>query len=106
MARAKRHVHKYHRVTLSFGLVWACGLPDCNHYMPQHMNQLVEGKNSLCWQCNIMFVLDANAMKEDRPRCFNCRTGIKPEEIDDSEYQERLKKIQDVLGIEINLKEN
>lgn len=71
--KAKRHVHKYHRVTLSFGEVWACALPDCNHYMPQHMAGIVEGKYSICWECSENFTLDKDAMVEKQPRCAACR---------------------------------
>lgn len=71
-SKAKRHTHKYQKVQLGFGKVWACALPDCNHYMPSHMTIMVEGKNSLCWGCNESMILDITAMMIDRPICDNC----------------------------------
>lgn len=72
--KAKRHVHKYQRITFTFGSkVWACRLPDCNHYMPRHLEATVEGKATICWQCGNDFVLDRDAMLEDSPRCPKCR---------------------------------
>jgi hypothetical protein len=46
--------------------------------MPKHIERLVIGKKSYCWQCDEVFILDTDALKEDKPRCIPCRTGIKP----------------------------
>lgn len=70
--RSKRHIHKYHRIELSYGKVWACALPDCNHHMPQYMDSMVPGKNSLCWNCNEKMVLNPLNMKNDKPLCSDC----------------------------------
>lgn len=74
--KAKRHVHKYYRATLSFGKVWACFLSDCNHYMPQHMAELVNGKHSICWQCEEKFTLTPINLKQDKPICPDCSLGL------------------------------
>lgn len=71
--KSKRHTHKYRQILIAGTKVWACALPDCNHYMPQHMTALVEGKNSYCWNCGELFMLDTEAMKMDMPFCLNCR---------------------------------
>ena len=81
--KAKRHIHKYHRVNLGISQkVWACALSDCNHYMPQVMNDMVPGKQSLCWKCGEMMKLDFDNMKMDEPICFNC---LHPELIEETE---------------------
>lgn len=82
MSKAKRHTHKYHHINTSFGRVWACALGDCNHYMPQHMESMLPGKNAICWGCGDAIVLDSETMKEDKPRCSSCRTGIKAEDME------------------------
>lgn len=71
--KAKRHTHKYYRVTIAGQSVWACALSDCNHYMPKHMENLVPGKGSICWECGEPMILDPNNMGEDKPRCKDCR---------------------------------
>lgn len=70
--KSKRHTHKYYRVDLGSYKVWACALPDCMHHMPPHYNNLVEGKNSFCWKCGEMFVLNTINMKRDKPLCDDC----------------------------------
>jgi hypothetical protein len=80
--KSKRHIHKYHRVIIAGTSVWACALGDCNHYMPKHMESIVPGKNSYCWECDSQMILDSINMSEDRPRCTNCRLGINPESIE------------------------
>lgn len=80
--KAKRHIHKYHRIEVAGEKVWACALGNCNHYMPAHMVNMVPGKNSFCWECDEMIILGPDNMIEDRPRCFNCRTGISPDSIE------------------------
>ena len=72
MATSKRHPHKYHKIQLSFGKVWACALPECSHYMPLHMTELVVGKFSICWKCGEQFVLEPHHLKLDKPICNDC----------------------------------
>jgi hypothetical protein len=69
---SKNHVHKYHKIDLSYNKVWACALDDCTHYMPFHMESFVPGKRSLCWACGGIFMLDHELMKLDRPICRDC----------------------------------
>ena len=78
---SKRHTHKYQKIDLSFVKTWACALPDCTHYMPKHMERMVEGKASICWECEKEFVLDRIALTMDRPTCLECRN---PLNIDDT----------------------
>ena len=70
--KSKRHTHKYHRVTLTIGRVWACALPDCSHHMPQVYDALVEGKASFCWKCGETMILNNHNMKQDKPLCDDC----------------------------------
>lgn len=71
----KNHTHKYIlRATGSYN-VWACALQDCNHFMPPNLTSLVEGRNSYCWECDEKFIMDSDAMRESKPRCFDCRSG-------------------------------
>jgi hypothetical protein len=75
MATAKRHVHKYHQVNIAGTPTWACGRPDCNHYMPSHMTALVVGKASICWTCANQIILDLENMKDEKPICRTCKHG-------------------------------
>lgn len=73
---AKKHIHKYHKITLGYGRVWSCAIPECSHFMPRNMEARVIGKASLCWSCGNQFVLDENNMKQDRPVCVNCDKSV------------------------------
>lgn len=75
MARSKRHIHKYHKLSVAGEKVWACALPNCSHYMPKHMEQLVIGKGSFCWLCNEPIVLDVTNMQNDKPTCRACNSS-------------------------------
>lgn len=92
---SRKHTHKYHRVDLNFARVWACALPECNHHMPAHYTALVVGKRSYCWQCGKEFLLDGDAMIEDKPRCVECRLGVSLEEIDNIPVSAALQKYLD-----------
>lgn len=86
-----KHVHKYHKVSLQFGMVWACALPNCYHYMPMHMTELVEGRASFCWKCEKPIILDSENMNAVKPVCTSCRIGIKlPADIDLNELAKLL----------------
>lgn len=72
-SKGKKHIHKYHKVQLSYGPVWACGETDCSHHMPQHMTELMLGKKSRCWNCYDIITLDELNMKSDLPLCNDCK---------------------------------
>ena len=80
--RSRRHTHKYYKGKLGYDRVWTCALPNCNHYMPLHMETMVNGKASICWQCGGEFILHPLNMREERPRCDNCHLGIVEQEVD------------------------
>jgi ribosomal protein S27AE len=68
----KKHIHKYHKISLNTVMVWACALPNCSHYMPKHLDGMVLGKASYCWNCGNQMVLDSNNIEMDKPICINC----------------------------------
>lgn len=74
----KKHTHKYFRMDMNYDRVWACALPDCTHYMPKHMEQLVSGKKSICWECGNEFNLNPINMVKDKPVCEDCSEEINP----------------------------
>jgi hypothetical protein len=70
----KKHIHKYMRTSLKHVFVWRCAT--CYHFMPSHLSDLVEGRESICWGCGNIFKLDEYSMRDDFPTCLNCqRTG-------------------------------
>lgn len=62
---SKKHLHKYY-----FGMlvgnqpVWACALDGCNHYMPNHMKNTINGKLAICWKCGDNAKIDFTRMNE------------------------------------------
>jgi len=72
MSQAKRHAHRYRRTYTTFGRVWSCSLPDCNHYMPRHMESMLPGKNAQCNECENIYILTHEKMKSDEPICDEC----------------------------------
>ncbi len=75
---ARKHNHKYY-----FGLeiagtkIWACALPECNHYMPKHMENMVNGKKAICWKCGETAIVNFTLMKEypqGKVLCDECIT--------------------------------
>lgn len=70
---AKKHFHRYHKVITSMGDIWACGLPDCQHFMPMHMTPLLVGKSSICWSCGNPMILTQENMKSPQPTCSDCK---------------------------------
>jgi DNA-directed RNA polymerase subunit RPC12/RpoP len=62
--------------------------------MPQHIENLVIGRASICWGCGDKFVLDEIAMKDDMPQCMNCRNGI----LKSTETPINVYDIDDIIG--------
>jgi len=74
IVRKANHVHKYVRKVIGKNKayrVFACALPDCNHYIAE---ELVEGKNSICWRCGDVCVMrkDKNGNFLRKPHCKDC----------------------------------
>ena len=66
-----KHIHKYMRTSLQHVNIWRCAT--CYHFMPQHMSDLVTGRESICWGCGQVFKMDEDSMKNEFPTCFDCR---------------------------------
>lgn len=61
---SKRHTHKYYYgLEVAGTKVWACALPDCQHFMPKHMENLVNGRRAVCWECNGPTIVDFSRLK-------------------------------------------
>lgn len=77
MAR-KSHIHKYYKRAIGSQTVWACALDDCNHFMPVHLEDLVRGKRTLCWNygkssdCEKTTIIDDRTWLMDKPLCATC----------------------------------
>ena len=75
-----KHIHKYHKVKVNGVTVWACALPECNHHMPKHYEEMIPGKASICWDCANDMVMDETSLTEIQSICVSCR--MKKEGID------------------------
>lgn len=43
--------------------------------MPKHLESLVIGKGSFCWECDKEITLDPTNMEDDMPVCRSCKHG-------------------------------
>ncbi len=81
-----RHIHMYHYINIGYGMVWACALPDCTHFMPLAYKGIrtdprVIGKKSICWECRDTFHITEDTLSEDKVRCIECTAGVKKTKI-------------------------
>lgn len=44
--------------------------------MPEHYASLMNGKRSICWQCNEPMILTPLNLKMERPICDSCALGL------------------------------
>lgn len=75
MSKRKQHIHKYQRISIGEFKVWSCALPDCQHYMPKHMEQMIPGKGTICWNCLEECLMGPIQMNMIRPFCDDCLLG-------------------------------
>lgn len=77
MSKKADHVHKYLKVKWgSKGTeVFRCMVPGCSHYV--HI-EMARNRMCICWGCGEAFVLDPDAMRRKRPKCFQCIKGVDP----------------------------
>ena len=69
----KKHTHKYYKMKLS-GVteVWACAHDDCTHYLPKHLEDMINGKGSICWDCGNTMKMNPNQVEMNKPTCDDC----------------------------------
>ena len=80
------HLHRYMRVRIGKKAdytVFKCTKFGCNHYLPK---KLAEGKVCECNRCGEEMVLDARAMRLEKPHCLSCIERRKPEVTDLAEF--------------------
>jgi hypothetical protein len=73
--RPPKHVHKYVKVSSKFSFIWKCADPMCKHFVYGAQEYIVIGRASICWSCDNLFTLTNEAMKDETPRCDECRAG-------------------------------
>lgn len=91
--QAMRHVHRYMRTRPRMEIIWKCMLPGCTHFIP--LNTTVLGRNSICWECGEVFVMEDRHLNEEMPKCDSC-SGIAIENFQDmNDYiEKRLKQVK------------
>lgn len=92
----RKHIHKYHRITMNYQKVWACALPECYHFMPPHYSELVIGRGTLCWNCGEKTILDDGNMRRDKPLCDDCLLTL--EGLGTAKEEQEKQYIEDPLG--------
>lgn len=65
------HIHKYKRAELGNNgyVIYRCMLPNCSHYLAQH---LAVGRSSICWKCGDEFTMTMTSVKRSKPKCLEC----------------------------------
>jgi hypothetical protein len=61
---------------------WKCMLEGCNFFVHLGLAHVLVGKSAICWNCEGRFTLNEAALKEDKPRCDECRIGMSAEELE------------------------
>jgi len=64
-----------HRLMLVNSKTWKCTLPGCSFFVHLGLQYVLEGKNAVCWECGEVFTVDARSLKDDMPKCVDCRLG-------------------------------
>ncbi len=66
-----QHLHKYEQIALGRKnyRVFRCLLPNCAHYIGFN---LAKGKECVCNRCDSPMILDARAMRLQKPHCLLC----------------------------------
>ena len=63
------HMYYYNKVAI----LWSCGFHDCRHFQPKHLESLLYGKETICWNCKKETVISAGNMEMEKPTCPECR---------------------------------
>lgn len=96
--KVAKHTHHYWKVEGKFTSVWKCADPDCKHFVWASQEYIVLGRSSICWECRQKFTMDDESLKEDMPRCMDCKSSIPfISDVDvDAELRQKLKSKEDI----------
>lgn len=64
-----------HRLMLVQNKTWRCTLPGCSWFVHRGLEYTLPGKQAQCWGCGENFTVDDEALRDEMPKCANCRTG-------------------------------
>jgi predicted amidophosphoribosyltransferase len=65
--------------------------------MPRHLEEMMFGKDTICWGCGDRFQFDENALEMDKPECLDCRSAKKAG-VTKEEYLEFQSRVMDKLN--------
>jgi len=74
-----KHTHKFMRIPAKKTNTWTCVL--CPWFVHEGLSHLILSKDGICWSCEEPFRMSEESMKEDKPRCSECRTGLSQDAI-------------------------
>jgi hypothetical protein len=63
-----------HKLILFEQRTWRCALPGCTFFVHVGLAHILPGKQAVCWGCGDNFKVDNDSLKEEQPRCFDCRS--------------------------------
>ncbi len=64
-----------HRLMLNQKKTWRCTLPNCRYFIHRGLEHTLPGQLSVCWGCGDDFTLDEIALRDDQPKCYDCRAA-------------------------------
>jgi hypothetical protein len=64
-----------HRLILQERKTWRCTLEGCSFFVHLGLAHVLIGKTAICWDCGESYTIDPDALKEDMPKCVDCRSG-------------------------------
>jgi hypothetical protein len=62
-----------HRLILEHKKTWRCTLPGCTYFIHLGLAHILPGRTAICWECAEQFTLDEDALKDEMPKCLECR---------------------------------
>ena len=63
-----------HKLMLHNKKTWRCMLQGCTFFVHKGLEPILIGRVGICWSCGEEFLIDEYALREDQPRCLECRT--------------------------------
>jgi len=61
---------------------WKCNLEGCGFFVHLGLAHILIGKQAICWSCEERFVVSEDSLKEEKPRCNECKIGVSEDVIE------------------------
>lgn len=74
-----------HKLLLVGKKTWKCQIEGCAFFVHLGLAHILVNKRAVCWNCEEVFSVDEDSLKDEKPKCMDCRLALNLANVPDNE---------------------